>query len=166
VASSGTPDDGGGAAGDVLFALRRSSGLSIDDEGRFLVHGEPVTHSRTLEVLWRSLARLPDGTWQVRVGRESALVAVGETPYAVRGAAAGPDGVSLWLSDGTREELRPATLRVGQDGVLRCTLGNGCAARFTRAAQLAVGERLEEDPSAPAGFRLKLGAGSWPIGAE
>jgi len=151
---------------NALLALRRSGGLSIDEEGRFLVHGEPVTHGRTLEVLWRSLVRLPDGDWQVSVGGESAFVRVGETPWAVRSAVAVPGGITLWLSDGSREPLDPRTLRVGRDGVLRCTLASGEPARFTRAAQLAVGERLEEDPASPSGFRLALGGGSHPVGAE
>ena len=71
--------------GDPLELLRARSGLSIDAEGRFLHRGEPITHARTLEVLWRSLERAPDGRYLVRIGRESAYVAVEETPYVVRG---------------------------------------------------------------------------------
>ena len=95
---------------DALELLRSRSGLSIDDEGRFLHLGEPITHARTLEVLWRSLARAPDGRWLVRVGRESAYVAVEETPYTVRGVANDASGAApmLLLSDGTREVLDPA----------------------------------------------------------
>jgi len=148
-----------------LDILRRSSGLAVDDEGRFLVHGEPVTHARTLEVLWRSLRPVPGGGWEVRIGRESASVAVEETPWAVRAAVADGDGIALWLPDGSREPLDPVTLRVGGDGVLRVTLSGGRTGRFTRAAQLALGERLEEDRAAPSGFRLALGGRRFPVGA-
>jgi len=144
----------------------RPGGISIDDEGHFLVHGEPVTHARTLEVLWSSLARRADGTWQVSVGRESADVAIAATPWVVRGVLPSASGLSLFLSDGSSEPLDPATIRVGKDGVLRCTLRSGHPARFGRAAQIALGERLEEDGSAPSGFRLEISGRAWPLGSE
>ena len=138
----------------------------MDEEGHFLVHGEPVTHARTLEVLWGSLALRPDGTWQVSVGRESAEVSVAETPWAVRAVVPVGEGLDLLVSGGSREALDPGTLRVGRDGVLRCTLASGQAARFTRAAHIALGSRLEEDDSVPSGFRLRLCGRSWPVGSE
>ncbi|HEX9051753.1 MAG TPA: hypothetical protein VF841_14575 [Anaeromyxobacter sp.] len=150
-----------------LERLRSSSGLSIDDEGRFLHRGEPIAHARTLEVLWRSLAPADGGRWTVRVGRESAYVAVEETPWIVRAVGAG-DGVSmptLSLSDGSREPLDPATLRVGPDGVLRCTVSRGRPARFARAAQIALGMALEEDPPGSQAFVLVAGGRRWAIRA-
>ena len=141
-------------------------GLSIDDEGRFLVHGEPVTHERTLEVLWRGLEPAVGGGWLVRVGRESAPVAVDGTPYVVLGISEGPGAVDLLLAGGSREPLAPETLRVGRDGLLRATLASGHAARFCRSAQIALGMLLSEDPSAPGGFRLSRLGKSWPLGAE
>jgi hypothetical protein len=150
----------------VLEALRRRSGLSIDDEGRLCVDGERISHARTLEVLWGSLARRHDGRYEVHVGRESAIVEVPFAPYAVRGLVPGPVGLDVLLSDGSREPLRPETLRVGRDGVLRCTVKGDEPARFTRDAQVALGLRLEEDRWAPGGYRLLLGGRAWPIGAE
>ncbi|HET8734189.1 MAG TPA: hypothetical protein VFM45_10520 [Anaeromyxobacteraceae bacterium] len=145
-------------------------GISIDDEGTFLVNGEPVTHERTLEVLWSGLSTAPGGGWQVRVGREVAPVAVGETPFVVTAVVdAGEDGRSgatLRLAGGATEPLQPASLRVGADGVLRATLASGHAARFSRAAQVALGARLVEDPSAPGGYHLPLGGRRWPLGAD
>jgi hypothetical protein len=142
-------------------------GLSIDDEGRFLVHGEPVTHERTLEVLWRGLGPGPGGGWLVRIGRESAPVTVPGTPYVVVAVSEDEgDRATLTLAGGVREPLLPETLRVGQDGVLRATLSSGHPARFSRTAQIALGMRLSEDPSAPGGFRLPLGGKDWPLGAE
>jgi len=142
-----------------------AAGLSIDDEGRFLVHGEPVTHERTLEVLWRGLAPGPDGTWQVRIGREVAPVAVPGTPFVVVAVAEEGGHLSLSLAGGAREPLSPSTVRVGPDGVLRVTLASGHEARLSRSAQIALGMRLSEDPAAPGGFRLAIGGRSWPVGA-
>jgi len=141
-------------------------GLSIDDEGRFRVDGEPVTHERTLEVLWRGLSPGPAGTWQVRIGRETAPVQVDGTPYVVTSVSDEPGGrTTLTLAGGAVEPLLPESLRVGTDGVLRATLASGHTARFSRSAQIALGLRLVEDPAAPGGFRLPLGGKDWPLGA-
>ncbi len=148
----------------ALELLRSSSGLAIDDEGRFLHRGEPVLHARTLEVFWRSLEPAAGGRWLVRVGRESAYVAVAETPWIVRGVDGG-DGTSppvLFLSDGSREPLDPASLRLGEDGVLRCTVSRG-PARFGRAAQIALGMSLDEVPPGSERFVLRVAGTRWPV---
>lgn len=149
----------------ALELLRSASGLAVDDEGRFLHRGEPVTHARTLEVLWRSLEPASRGRWLVRVGRESAYVTVAETPWIVRGVDAG-DGSSppvLLVADGSREPLDPTTLRVGDDGVLRCTISGGRPARLARAAQIALGLALDEDPPGSERFVLTIGAARFPV---
>ncbi len=150
-----------------LELLRSSSGLAIDDEGRFLHRGEPIAHARTLEILWGSLEPASGGRWLVRVGRESAYVQVAETPWIVRGVVPGDggDAPALLLSDGSREPLDPATLRVGGDGVLRCTVSRDRPARFARAAQIALGMALDEDPPGSQSFVLDAGGRRWRIGA-
>jgi hypothetical protein len=154
------PDDA------ALELLRSRSGLSIDEEGRFLHRGEPITHARTLDVLWRSLERAPDGRWLVRVGRESGYVSVAETPWVVRAIADGPPDAApvLLLSNGSEESLDPGTLRTGPDGILRCTLASSQPARFGRAAQFALGMRLHEDPPGSGAFVLDLGGRRWRVG--
>ncbi len=150
----------------ALELLRSSRGLSVDDEGRFLHRGEPITHARTLEVLWRSLEPAGADRWLVRIGRESAYVRVAETPWIVRGVEPG-DGTSvplLLVADGSREPLDPATVRLGDDGVLRCTLARGRPARFGRAAQIALGMSLEEDPPGSGRFVLAASGRRWPVG--
>lgn len=144
--------------GDALELLRSRSGLSIDADGRFLHRGEPITHERTLQVLWRSLERGGDGRYLVRVGRESAYVEVEDAPYVVRGVVEDPGGSPvLLLSDGAREPLDPATLTLGADGVLRCTVKGGHPARFGRSAQVTLGLLVEEHP--PGSGRLVLTIG-------
>lgn len=149
---------------ETLERLRRESGLAIDEEGRFLHRGEPITHRRTLEVLWGSLERAPDGRYLVRVGRESAWVRLADAPYAVRGLAGEPP--RLLLSDGSEEPLRPETLRLGRDGVLRCLVKGDHRARFGRGAQVALGLAMEEDPGSPSGFALRLSGRRVPVVAE
>lgn len=146
--------------------LREGSGLSIDLEGRFLHRGEPVTHRRTLEVLWRSLERQPDGRYLVRVGRESAYVELEDAPYAVRGLLSGSEGWQLLLSDGSSEALRPETLTVDRAGALHCRVKGDHRARFSRSAQVTLGLELEEDAASPGGFSLAHRGRRWPIGSE
>ncbi len=150
---------------DALELLRSQSGLSIDDEGRFLHRGEPITHRRTLEALWRSLERVPDGRYLVRIGRESAYVAVCETPWVVVAVLEreGDEAPWLLLSDGSREALDPATIAVGGDGILRCTVKGGYRARFGRAAQVALGLSLEEGPPGSGGLVLTVRGARWPV---
>jgi hypothetical protein len=152
------PDD------EALELLRSRSGLSVDEEGRFLHRGEPILHARTLEVLWGSLERRVDGRWLVRVGRESGYVSVAETPWIVRGVLEREPGAppALLLPDGSREALDPATLCLGADGVLRCSVKRG-PARFGRAAQVALGMALDEDPPGSGAFVLTLGGTRWPV---
>ncbi len=147
----------------ALELLRERSGLSIDLEGRLLHRGEPITHARTLEVLWRSLRRAPDGRYLVSVGRESGYVRLEDAPYAVRGVDLGR--ATIALSDGTEEALRPETLSVDRDGVLHCVVKGDHRARFSRAAQVALGLVLEEDAVAPGGYALTLHGRRWPVRA-
>jgi hypothetical protein len=145
--------------------LGSSSGLSINAEGRLLHRGEPITHVRTLQVLWRSLDRAPDGRYFVRIGTEHARVVVDDAPYVVLGVLdAGPQvAPSLFLSDGSIETLDPATLALGADGVLRCEVKGGHAARFSRAAHVTLGLALDEDPPGSGRFHLALGGRRWPV---
>ena len=152
--------------GEALEILRARSGLAVDAEGRFLHRGEPIRHGRTLEVLWRSLARDPDGRWRVSIGRESALVDVAETPWVVRGVVLGGPEPLLLLPGGRREPLDPATLSLGADGVVRCRLAGGERARFSRAAQVALGPVLDEDEPGTGRYHLVLGGRRWPVAPE
>ena len=151
---------------EALELLRAQSGLSIDREGRLCHRGEPITHARTLEVLWRSLERGADGRYLVRVGRESGYVHVEDAPYAVRGVTFDRGGPILHLGDGTAEPLDASTLTLDAEGVLHCVVKRGHRARFGRTAQVDLGLRVEEDPGRPGGFVLRLPAGEFPIRQE
>jgi len=151
---------------DALELLRQRSGLSIDLEGRLCHRGEPITHARTLEVLWGSLARQADGRYLVRVGRESGYVTVEDAPYGVRGVTFDEGRPVLHLGDRTEEPLDPATLSVDAEGVLHCVVKGGHRARFTRTAQVDLGLALEEEPGSPGRFLLRLGDRAFPVASE
>lgn len=150
----------------ALELLRQQSGLSIDLEGRLCHLGQPITHARTLEVLWGSLARQAGGRYLVRVGRESGYVHLADAPYGVRGVT--PDGERLLvhLGDGSVEPLDPSTLTVDGEGVLHCLVKGGHRARFGRSAQVELGLVLEEDPPGAGRFALHLGGRTFPVASE
>lgn len=150
----------------ALELLRQQSGLSIDLEGRLCHLGQPITHARTLEVLWGSLARQTDGRYLVRVGRESGYVHLADAPYGVRGVT--PDGERLLvhLGDGSVEPLDPSTLTVDVEGVLHCQVKGGHRARFGRSAQVELGLGLEEEPPGAGRFALHLGGRTYPVASE
>lgn len=149
----------------ALRRLREQSGLSLDAEGRFLHRGQPITHARTLELLRRSFRREPDGRYAVSIGREVGYVTIEAAPYAVLAVLPAPAGglPRLRLSDGSEEPLAPATLSLGEDGVLRCTVKGDHLARFTRAGQLALGALLQEDPPGSGSFALVVNGRRWPV---
>ncbi len=152
---------------EALELLRSRSGLSVDLEGRLCHRGEPITHARTLEVLWASLRRQEDGRYLVAVGREAGYVHVEDAPYGVRGVTFERGRPELHLTDRSVEPLDPRTLWVDREGVLHCMVKSGAhRARFTRTAQVDLGLALEEDPEAPAGFALRVGDERFHIGTE
>jgi hypothetical protein len=150
----------------TLELLREQSGLSIDLEGRLCHEGEPITHRRTLQVLWSSLERQPDGRYLVRIGRESGYVQVVDAPYGVRGVTFEAGGPMLHLTDGTAERLDPATLTVDREGVLHSVVKGDHRARFTRSAQIDLGLALEEDATTTGRFVLRLQGRTFPIAVE
>jgi uncharacterized protein len=150
----------------ALELLREQSGLSVDLEGRLCHRGEPITHRRTLEVLWGSLTRSPEGRYLVRVGRESGYVRIDDAPYGVRGVTFEQGAPTVHLTDGSVEPLDPCTLSVDHEGVLHCVVKREHRARFTRSAQVDLGLRLEEDAGAPGRFLLRLDGRAFPVAAE
>ncbi len=151
----------------ALESLREQSGLSIDLEGRLCHRGDPITHVRTLEVLWGSLERRPDGRYLVQVGRESGYVRVEDAPYGVRGVTYEQGWPTLHLTDRSTEPLDAATLTLDREGVLHCVVKGGQhRARFTRSAQIGLGLLLEEDSRAAGSFVLRLGDRAFSVASE
>ncbi len=89
------------------------------------------------------------------------------SPAPLRGAVE-IRGQAPWLllSDGSREPLDPGTLAIGGDGVLRCAVKGGHAARFSRAAQIALGLALEERPEGSGSYELVVAGVRHPVRRE
>ncbi|HXX29443.1 MAG TPA: DUF1285 domain-containing protein [Myxococcaceae bacterium] len=132
-------------AREKRWHTREDSGLLLDRNLRWLHDGEPIDHPRIVALFDESLAPTDDGRFQLRIGSDWAYVTVEDAAYRVTGVDAGDTAVFLRLSDRTGEALDPSTLVLEADGVLTARVKGGRAkARFSRAAQVALGALLEE----------------------
>jgi len=125
---------------------REDSGLVLDRELNWLHDGERITHPRIIEAFNQGLVPTDDGRFQLRIGNDWAYVTVEGAAYRVNAIDTDESRVYLRLSDRTGEALDPATLRLGEDGVLTARVKGGRAqARFSRDAQYALGQLLVPD---------------------
>lgn len=151
----------------ILDLLRRGSGLGLDGDCRWTHRGEAITHERTVAALNAGLSVRADGEVIVRIGSHWAYVQVEDTPYVVRnvrvvGDPSLPTAVELLLSDGTRELLDPASLRLRGESAA-CRVKGGAEARLSRAAWHNLLPLLvpPDDPAGP--VLLRLSGGDHPV---
>lgn len=127
----------------------RESTIRIDRDGRFWHDGSLVEH-RPLELALRSwVARHPDdGRPILTNGYDWTYFQVDDAPLRVDALRVEGEAVTLLLFDGSEEPLDPATLSVGEDGVVYARVrGGGLEARFSRHAQTQLAPLLVEgDP--------------------
>jgi hypothetical protein len=134
----------------------RGAGLFfLDRNGRWFHEGIEITHERTLKLFFRSLSRGADGTYCIRVGRESAVVDVEDTPFLVAavtvldGHGSSSPAYRILLNDGTEEDLDPTTLSIEKDNIMYCGVKKGEArARFLRAAYYQLCAHIEYEEEA------------------
>lgn len=136
--------------------------LRIDRDGLWYHDDGEVTHEGILATLREGLRRDADGHY-LQVGPVRVPVEVDDAPFVVLRAENEGDGLAVILNDGSRELLRPETLRLGPGEVPYATVKDGrFQARFNRAAAYQLLQRLAEDP-ASGGAALVLGARRWTI---
>jgi uncharacterized protein len=156
--SSGTDGEGAGATAPpdaATLLARRESSIVLDREGRFLHDGTLIEHPGIVAAFRKWIARGEGGRFILRASeREWCFLTVEGPASWVEDVAWRGDGATLGLWDGTREPLDPSSLRIDAEGVLTCIV-RGLPARFSRHAQLALGERLGAD--ADGAFVLDLG---------
>ncbi len=146
--------------------------VEIDAEGTWLVDGEPVVHPTILAELVARLGRRPDGRYVLRAAGGELPIGVAGAPFVVRTVtlARAPDGrvaaIRAGLSDGTEEEIDPASLRrlpraAGEPPGerLACAVKAGrFEARFTRLATYQLLEAAE--PTGDGRARLETVGGT------
>ena len=138
--------------------------LRIDRDGGWLHEGEEVTHEGILSSLRQGLQVDVAGHF-LQIGPVRVPVEVEDAPFAVVRLEADGDGFAVWLNDGSREALDPASLRLREGDVPYCRVKDGrFEARFSRAAAWQLLQHVEaESQGAPptlaaGGRRYALGA--------
>ena len=121
--------------------------------------GHPRGHPRHAA---RGFRRDADGHY-LQVGPVRVPVEVDDAPFVVLRAEDEGDRLAVILNDGSREPLRPETLRLGpKRGSVRDGEGRALPGAFNRAAAYQLLQRLAEDPVS-GGAALVLGARRWTI---
>ena len=137
--------------------------LRVDRDGLWYHEDQEVTHEGILATLREGLRHDVDGHY-LQIGPVRVAVEVDDAPFVViRAEDDGDDGLAVILNDGSREALRPETLRLGPGEVPYATVKEGrFQARFTRPAAYQLMQRLEDDPDS-GGAALVLGPRRWVI---
>lgn len=140
---------------------REDSGLRVDRQGRWWHDDVLVEHPNIIEAFNRGLRVEPDGRYQLHFGADWCFVTVEGCAFTVVALDVSEgDRPSVRLSDRTAEWLAVDSLGIDQDGAVTCAVKGGLArARFSRAAQQQLGERLVDDAGTLA---LLVGARRWP----
>ena len=138
--------------------------LRIDRDGGWFHEGEEVTHEGILESLRQGLL-VDSGGHFLQIGPVRVPVEVEDAPFVVVRFEADGEGWALWLSDGSREALDPATLTLRSGEVPYCRVKDGrFEARFSRAAAWQLLQCVEAGAGggpptlAASGRRYPLGA--------
>jgi hypothetical protein len=162
------PKAGFWSVGGYTIAFRR--------DGRWYADDEPIANERIAQLFSAHVRRddspavevedtgpfrkPPRTGWVVDLGIDCQPVVVEDTPLVVRSAERRDDGsFEITTNDGVSGNLDPASLEVGADDVLYCSVDRGergvLRARFLRPAYYALAKFIEMD-----GERLVLRAGA------
>lgn len=144
---------------------REDSGIRLDREGRWWHDDEPIEHPKIIEAFNVGLQPGDDGRFKLVFGNDWCFVTIEDAAYRVVAVDPTEDGaLSIRLTDRSAERLDPATLEVDAEGVLACRVkARRAKARFSRDAQFALGEHLEEDGDQ---IVLRLSGRTWPVAAR
>ena len=135
--------------------------LRVSRDGVWYDDDVEVTHPGVLANLRGNLRRDAQGYFiQTRV---RIPVTVEDVPWIVTRLERRGDVLSVVLNDGTREEIDPASLRVGVGDVPYCAVNDGAfEARFSRAAAFQLLGLADYDEATGRGT-LRLGAREIPL---
>lgn len=151
-------------AGAGFYSIHTDT-ITFGRDGRWYADGEPITHRRLALLFSRHLRRKPDGSFEIWIDeRYHADVVVEDVPFVVTAVDIGPSGVTLELNDSSQETLDPASLRIGADDVLYCSVKGGSeTARFLRPAYHHLAPLFVESGD---GFAVEVGGQTYPLVAR
>ena len=134
----------------------RESTIVLDARGRFSHEGAPVEHAGMARAFASWIGRHPDdGRYILNNGWDWTYFRVEDVPFFVVSVRDDGGRPTLVLSDGTEEELDPASLRAGKGEALYASVKSGAfEARFSREGQLGLAPWLFEGPDGALGLLI------------
>jgi hypothetical protein len=126
--------------------------IRIDRNGVWYFRDMEMTRFEIVQYFYNHLRRDSQGQYRIELDGEKCLVRVDDAPYVIRSVSREFSGVEgrpcmvISLSDGSREKLKPETVRVGEKNVLYCRVKqSNHDARFCRQAYYQLSEYIEYD---------------------
>jgi uncharacterized protein len=153
---------------ELLQGRSRETTIARDAQGRWFQDGQPLEHPNLTRSFDRWIDRAEDGRYCLKNDINWAYITLQGPAFFVRSVEQTPAGLTLLLSNDSKETLRPETLRSGEDGALYCDVAAGrMVARFDRNAAAALEALLHEDEQgvylAIAGQRIRPRVVSDPL---
>jgi len=126
--------------------------ISIDKEGNWFYQGQQIVNRQVYLLFSQNLERDGSGRYILRIGEETCLIAVEDTPfvitdiYLVSQVEPAKSSFTIRLNDETEEVLNLETLFVGKDNVLYCAVKEGkFKARFLRPSYYRLAEHIVQE---------------------
>jgi len=126
--------------------------IRIDKEGVWYYNGAVMFRKEIVNLFYQNLRQDASGRYLIELENDRCYLDVDDTAYAVRSVRqtlSGNEGKKVFhllLSDDTTETLDPATLRIGHENVLYCSVKNHrFEARFLRPAYYQLAGDIEHD---------------------
>ena len=141
--------------------------ISIDKEGRWFHKGAEMIHREYIRLFYENMSLDDQGRYLIHWAGETCYVEVEDTAFVIRrvffvsGGQSGAPQYVLTLSDDTEEALAPDTLYVGNENVLYCRVKEKrFPARFLRSAYYQLADHIIEKEGS---FFLPLNKTMYPI---
>jgi len=126
--------------------------IRIDKDGIWYYEGNEMFRKDILSTFFEELDRDDTGRYVIRHNGQTFSIEVEDVPFAVKSVELSSDAqggaafFNILLTDDSVEKLDPASLRMGKDNVLYCTVkGKRFEARFTRNSYYQFAEYIQYD---------------------
>jgi len=125
--------------------------IRIDKNGVWYFKGAEMIRKDIVQLFYQHLNREESGRYTIELPNDRCYLSVEDVPFVVKAvypesASTELKAIQLYLNDETFEELNPASLRIGKDNILYCSVrGDRFDARFSRASYYQIANLIEQD---------------------
>jgi uncharacterized protein len=132
----------------------------LNTHGIWLQDGQPITHTRTLEMLYKNLRRMASGEYRVIVDNEEAPVIVEDCSLFIQNINIQTG--QMRLSNGHLAPLDPSSCWVGEANHFYCEI-EGQPAKFLKAAYYEIAKHIHLAPGSQSQYFLHFQGRQYPI---